>query len=147
MSKAPFGKNMIGWLNIVLLTTTILLGGNYMYTDNNKVYKTVSGTIRNSGNGWEVLSDSAHTPINVKSVVIENGVIKINYTFTAKAVGSLIVTPDETFMKEGYKAGSSVGLTYSYIYIGKEGTTSFVDPNTLVSARGNFWFQGVFEVE
>jgi len=140
-------KERIKKMKNILLSLAILFTSGFAFLGNEEDnLKTVAGTIRNDGDGWEVITDSAHTPINVKDVTVENGAIKIEYDFTADKVVSLIVTPDETLMKEGYKSGSSVGLSHSYIFIGKEGSTNYVNPNDLVSKRGNFWFQGVFEV-
>lgn len=86
-------------------------------SENNRKLKLVAGVVRNSGNGWEFIDDANHKPLNLNSVSVDNnGYLKIEYTFEAKNVISLIVVPDEAFAKL-YTIGGSVGKDNSVFYI------------------------------
>lgn len=146
-------KNTVSLLMIIfaLLMITILTGasdnetiGNFKF-ENQQNYKIVSGVIRNTGSGWEIISDSYHEPIHVKSVSNTNQFITIEHTFKAQKVVSFIVTPDETFIEDGINVGASVGLDKSILYVNQNGT--YLDPSKVVSSKGNFWFYGIFIVD
>jgi hypothetical protein len=138
---------------LILLTTVIPIGATSNETSNNLVFHTpekymmVSGVIRNTGDGWELITDDFHDSINVESVSNGKLAITVNHSFTAKKVVSFVVTPDETFVKEGLTAGASVGLDKTNIYLTKLGSNSYSDPNKIINSKGNFWFQGMFIVK
>lgn len=135
-------------LSVFTLTgATNLESSNNLVFENQQKYKIVSGVIRNTGNGWELISDTAHEPLHIESVSNNNSAITIDYSFTAKKVVSFVVTPDETFVRNGLNAGSSVGLDKSLIYLSEQGTGVYSDPNEVISSKGNFWFYGIFIVE
>lgn len=72
--------------------------------------------IRPTANGWAMLNDASHSPLNVQSVEIDSGRLKINHNVTGtNKVYSFSISPDETFTKYGIRAGASVGITSSYI--------------------------------
>lgn len=101
---------------------------------NGKRYKIVSGAIRYMGGSWQLISDANHTPVNIASVTTPNTyTIRVTYSFTAKTVGSLTTTPDETYVKAGINFGASVGLTYSDINVNQNtrigGYTAFDGSN------------------
>ena len=85
---------------------------------NGKHYKFVCGTIRNSGNGWAVLNDSGHNPINITSVAVDSvtNSIEIGHNIGATKVLSIIAVCDETFARL-YDVGTSVGLDSTHVYI------------------------------
>lgn len=104
----------------------------------------VAGTLRNTGSGWFVLSDTDHEPIGVASVSNDTSKITVTLDFTASKVISFVATPDETYAGASIGSiGSSVGLTSIDIYL-KDASGSAVDPSTLTNASGNIWFYGVF---
>lgn len=73
---------------------------------------------RPTSNGWTLLNDSQHAPLNVQSIEIDSGRLKINHNITgASKVYSFSISPDETFTKYGIRAGASVGIESSYIDI------------------------------
>lgn len=81
--------------------------------------KFIAGAIRNSGTGWQFISDANHEPLNLTGITVSTdayGNITINYGFTAKRVLSLVVCPDETFSKL-YTIGGSVGLSETVLTI------------------------------
>lgn len=83
-----------------------------------KKLRVIAGSIRNSGDGWKWISDSAHTPVGVTPTVTTSGVnIVINYGFTAKRVVSLIATPDETLAGLGIIVGGSVGTALTNLQV------------------------------
>lgn len=84
-------------------------------------YRVVAGVLRNTGSGFTVLDDAAHTPIGIASVSSDATKITVNYSFTAATVGGLVVACDETFAQLGYVPGPSVGLSSSDINISQPG--------------------------
>ena len=80
-------------------------------------YRTVAGALRKSGGVWGIIDDEGHTPQGIVSVSDEGTHLKINYGFTAKTVGALVVTPDEAYNLQGYSFGSSVGLASAKIFV------------------------------
>lgn len=84
--------------------------------DNNKV-DFVAGVIRNTGSGWEIISDSEHKALNVSSVSNTSGFITITYESTFSQVISLTVNPDEVYAGYGLFIGASVGLSSAVIKI------------------------------
>jgi hypothetical protein len=80
---------------------------------------TLAGVLRNNGNGWELINDGGHTPINISSVVLEGNNIRINHTSGASVVGSLLCVADETFAVGGYSFGASVGANHSIISLAR----------------------------
>lgn len=76
-----------------------------------KRYRIVACVIRNTGSGFEFISDAGHVPVGVKNIVTTSTSITVNLSFTANRVGSVVVVPDETFAKAGYVFGASVGLS------------------------------------
>lgn len=74
--------------------------------------------VRPTSNGWVILNDSDHTPLNVQSVEISSNRLKINHVVSgATKIHSFSICPDETFAKYGIRAGASVGIDESYIDI------------------------------
>ncbi|UXE04757.1 minor tail protein [Arthrobacter phage Shambre1] len=75
-------------------------------------YSIIAGALRNTGAGFVLIDDAAHTPINVSSVTTaaDNMTITVSYNFTATEVGTTILVPDETLAVAGYTFGASVGL-------------------------------------
>ena len=116
-----------------------------------KDVRIVSGVLRNSGEGWQLIEDRSHSSLNCNSVysVDSAGFITVDYSgINAKSVISFIAVPDESFAKDGYSCGASVGLEYSNIYLYRniDGINEEVEASELVSETGNFWFIGIFEV-
>ncbi|MBE6572991.1 MAG: hypothetical protein E7652_01190 [Ruminococcaceae bacterium] len=112
----------------------------------------VAGVIRNSGDGWQLIEDDKHAPLNCKSVSVNEskGSISINYSdLNIKKVITFTVTPDETLSSMGYTCGASVGIDHTDVYIYREklGIILEKNPNKVVSSNGNLWFSGMFEIE
>ena len=71
----------------------------------------ISGALRNSGTGWEFISDSLHNPINVTSVEVVNNIdLKINFEGTGNKVIYGSVNCDESYSRLGLQVGPSVGV-------------------------------------
>lgn len=87
-------------------------------------HKYLYGIIRPSANGWVILNNSDHSPVNLDSVAIvdNNLIITHNHNFTK--VNSFQITPDETFSRYGITVGASVGLNSSRIDIFQHLNTS-----------------------
>jgi hypothetical protein len=107
-----------------------------------KSVQTLAGVIRNSGSGWFYIDDTGHNRVNMSTVVVQNGSIRVEHTSLAKKVGSLIAAPDETFAKEGMICGASVGNTFSLIdlyfplNVQVKGDGTFVTKNYFNSSLG-----------
>ena len=112
--------------------------------------KVVAGTIRSMDeNGWFVLNDKNHTPINIARIEIVGSKILIHYTFTASTIHSFIVTPDETLAASGFFLGAAVHKDYAAItlsQVNKNGSPELVDPSAIRSEFGNIWIHGLFSV-
>jgi len=88
---------------------------DYANLVNSKNLLMLAGTIRNSGAGWAYIDDAGHEKINMSTVVVQTGSLRVEHTPSATKVGTLICSPDETFAKEGMICGASVGSTFSLI--------------------------------
>lgn len=112
-------------------------------------YRKVLGTIRYiDATTWGVVNTNNHSPTGIASVQYFTDRLRVNYSFTASNVGSLIFCPDETIAAvAGIRMGASVGLTYAdvYIYTTAGGSTP-INPNTLSNVSGNIWVIGEHEV-
>lgn len=103
----------------------------------------VAGVLRNTGAGWNWISDAGHEPIGIDSVSSNSSAITVNYgTLGASKVGSFIVVPDEKLSEQGFQAGASVGTTSTDIYLSRS-IPSYSDyvaysSGAFVSANGVF---------
>nr|DAU33652.1 MAG TPA: hypothetical protein [Caudoviricetes sp.] len=87
---------------------------------NNKNVKFIACAIRNTGSGFEFISDTMHNPLNGATLVTESGRVTLNYGFTAKKVLSLVAVTDETLAQLGFNVGTSVGLDNVKIQFSKQ---------------------------
>ncbi|MDI9519866.1 MAG: hypothetical protein QM308_01725 [Bacillota bacterium] len=117
-------------------------------TEETPTYKIVAGVIRGfPGGTWGVIKDSAHEPLNIKSVSVDGNRVIVNYSFTAKKVISLIAAPDEYYTQMGVSCGASVGKAAAAVYFNKRPNTGYADPMSLRSGNANVWIYGIFEVD
>lgn len=104
----------------------------------------IFGTIRMVNGTWTVLDNADHKPLNILSVAAVNGGQASGYvrvTFpTASKVGTFIAVPDETCVKVGINAGSSVGLGEALISFSEKGVP--IAPNSIANPSANFWLYG-----
>lgn len=112
--RIPDGK--IGELTNLTTTskTNVVSAINEINAKTNN-HKYLYGIIRPTSEGWTILSDSTHVPVNLDSVEISNGNLLIRHNHDFTKVNSFQITPDETFCKYGITAGASVGLNSSSI--------------------------------
>ena len=66
--------------------------------------------IRPTSEGWTILNDTDHQPLNVDSVAIVNNRLTLYHDNNASKVITFEITPDETFTRYGISCGASVGL-------------------------------------
>ncbi len=113
--------------------------------------KVVAGTIRSiDENGWFLLNDKNHTPINIAKVEVVSSTILIHYTFAVSTIHSFIATPDATLAANGYFIGADVHRDYAIITLSRvnnNGIVELVDPSTIRSEFGNIWIHGLFSVD
>src|SRR5699024_4985857 len=82
--------------------------------------KIVTGILRNTGEGWDFITDAYHNRINSTVVESDDSGITLNYGFTAKKILSFVATPDETLAHAGFFVGASVGTTKAIIEMSKK---------------------------
>lgn len=99
-----------------------------------------------AADGWYILNDAEHKPLGVSRIVADSEKLTLFYDFTGKAIHSFHVDPDETYIKTPLKFGPSVGLSYAYIYIGKDGSAAWQNPLNYADhpAGSNLWVSGFF---
>ena len=110
----------------------------------------VAGTIRSMDeNGWFVINDENHKPINIAKIEVVKGWIKVYYTFNASTIHTFIATPDETLAANGFFLGASVTKNCASIAVSKveNGIVRLVDASKIRSDSGNIWFHGLFSVD
>ena len=111
----------------------------------------IAGAIRSmDDNGWFVIDDKNHTPVNIAKIEVEKGWIRIYYTFNASAIHTFIATPDETLAANGFFVGAAAQKDYAAITlsrVNKKGMVESVDPSTIRSKFGNIWIHGLFSVD
>lgn len=117
-----------------------------MLIDQGVPLRLLSCALRNTGTGWGLISDAAHSPAGVTGVVTDPGYLEIQHDVGATAVGSVQVTPDEYLAARAYRCGISVGLASSRIYLYRGTSTTPLDPATVVAPSGNLWITGVLIV-
>jgi hypothetical protein len=99
-------------------TKTILaaeLSNGRILGQTGKQYKIVACVLQNNGSGVWVQIAGAHKSVNVDSISTSEIAITIVHNFSAANVVSFVVCPDETFAKNGYIFGCSVGVTTTVI--------------------------------
>lgn len=105
----------------------------------------VSCVIRNTGDGWTIVEDDHHRPINCASVEVATDAagrdkLRLFYSFEARQVHSLVVGADEAFVGR-YHAGASVGLSRANIYF-SDSDGAHLSPHDVYDEWGNFFVQG-----
>ena len=100
---------------IATASKTLLNGGGE--TGLSSDYKIIAGVIRNSGEGWQLISTGGHFTLNIDSVTETAAQINIHYqSIGALEVVALQVTPDDDFAGN-YEFGSTVGVGVAGIKI------------------------------
>ena len=94
-------------------------GFDYIHNADTQKIIPIACAIRPTANGWIIINDKGHNPINVTGIEISGNDLKIYHTAEATKVGALCITPDETMVKYGISAGASVGLTSSTIHFNR----------------------------
>lgn len=80
----------------------------------------VLGVIRNSGAGWQLISDTGHEPVGIDSIETTSTSITVNYAGAAASkVGTFIVDEDETLSAQGFSAGASVAADKAVISLSR----------------------------
>lgn len=104
----------------------------------------ISGVIRNSGDGWELIDDEGHNSINITSVIQDedNKTIAVVYPSAIK-VGNFNVSPDETLAQMNVRCGASVSLNKASIKCFTDFTGYFNGSGLIVSQKGT-WFDGTY---
>lgn len=133
---------------IIILLLAVLcfvspLNSRYVSAEGTQI--TVAGTIRNTGAGWFVISDSVHVPLNITKIETKEDRIVVWHSVGAKNIHTFIVTPDETMTKEGYAVGVSGGTYYSNVYV-YDKNHNLINPNDYKNAGGNIWIYALLSL-
>lgn len=88
---------------------------------------------------WAPVSDSAHIPINVTSVV---GGVDVEINYKGNKIGSLVAGPDESLARDGALVGASVASNKAYVSIGAPCSFS-VDLTTKSFEFDNHYFDQI----
>lgn len=64
---------------------------------------------------WGPVSDTAHLPINVTSVV---GGVDVRVNYVGQKIGTFVAGPDESFARDGALVGGSVAANFANVSIG-----------------------------
>lgn len=122
--RFKFGNGTTAWNDLPYSLASDLNGkvdnarGGFISTGTvGRDYREIGCALRDTdGTGFKIISDTGHYPLGVSSVVTNTDSIVLSYSFSALAVGSLVVTADETFAAKGYVFGASVGLDTATIW-------------------------------
>lgn len=125
----------------------MLLFASSAYADHTAFHTFMTGgVLRNFGDGWVVMDDGSHKPLNINEVITTPRYVEVRQKggdFTVSA----IVTVDNDLAAAGYTVGLSGGREKARIVFFKDG--SVVDPRTInidTVPLSNVWFltvQGV----
>lgn len=77
----------------------------------------LTAILRNTGSGWDVLSDAYHEALGSITVSEDEYKITLSFGQTYSFIHAVHATPDETFAQAGVFCGSSVGLTSCEIFL------------------------------
>lgn len=130
----------------ILTSVFVVLIASFLFPNKlnvNNDYSFVGGVIRNEGNGWSLINDTDHEPLDIRKVETTKESVIVYYSKAEKVI-SFNVTPDETMASEGYTMGASVGLDKTVISIFDK-NHKLINPNDYVNERGNIWLNGIFK--
>lgn len=98
---------------------------------------------------WNFIRDNLHEPINSKSVEVIDDHIRVNFTFTANKIGTLLVNVDEQYASLGMICGASIDLSYAniYCYVLNNGHMEKIRPEKMYMPGSNLFYSGDFEVK
>ncbi|MFE9309525.1 hypothetical protein ACFYM5_17770 [Streptomyces sp. NPDC006706] len=119
--------------------------------EDGRTYRLISGTIRNTDTGWQLINDSGHRPSGITAVITNADHIEIRHSVGAVRVSSFQVTPDETYAACGLRVGISAGLALSRIYLYTQPgclqtPAPPAAPAGINAANGNLWITGLLEI-
>jgi len=134
---------IISIISLILISITMLLLNRIYLKKLESEYCFIGGTIRNSGDGWYLLDNDGHEPLNILKVETTDKNIIIYYTGYSKVI-SFSVTPDETMGAEGYTVGASVGLDHTIINV-YDKDHNLINPYDYINGGGNIWISGMFK--
>ncbi|TFI30175.1 hypothetical protein [Streptomyces sp. 4R-3d] len=115
-------------------------------------YRLLSAVLRNTGNGWHILTDVGHRPSGITGITTHANRLEIAHPVDAIRVSSVQVTPDEALAARGVRVGISVGLDRSFLYLYTAppptggGPAKPRNPADLAVPDGNLWITGFMEV-
>lgn len=101
-----------------------------------RTYRLISCALRNSGTGWQAITDTGHQPTGITDVVTQPDYLEILHPVGGTTVSSLQVTVDETYAAQGLRVGASVGVDYSRIYLYDQPADHITDQ---ISWDGSAW--------
>jgi len=101
-----------------LATRVTSLEDDKVKGNDDKKYNVIAATVRRDtaiNPNWQIISDSAHIPVNFTGVV---GGTELELDYLGSKIGTLIVAPDERAAACGVTVGGSVGATQAFVRAG-----------------------------
>lgn len=110
-------KRLLSTLVLICLMIPVVALGGALQGEPDRNYRIVAGVIRNVGAGWYLIDDKDHRPQGISSITAQGNNIRIQFNFVSTRVGTLVVTPDETYIGLGVQCGASVGMDRAIISV------------------------------
>lgn len=122
----------------MLAAASLALAGRFVTTGT----VPLAGVLRPGADGWVLLNDSGHKPINLARAEDMGDYLRIHYTGTFSKVGAVVISPDEQMAMLGYRAGVSAGKAYANAYM-FNGMGALIRPADMpADPSRNWWVTG-----
>lgn len=95
-----------------------------------------------SHGAWGVIDDSGHTPSGVAKVETLSDRVRVHHEAGLRRVLGASCDTDETYARNGIRAGASVGLEYTDVYLVNDSGSpprAWREPRTLYLSNANVW--------
>lgn len=102
----------------------------------------LAGVLRPTVNGWVLLNDGGHKPLNLASVADMGEYLRITYSGVASKVGAVVISPDEQMAEWGYRSGVSAGKAYANMWTYSAGGALIRPADMPVTPSRNWWVTG-----
>lgn len=85
---------------------------------NTAEYQYITGIIRKTNDGWELVNDAYHKTEHIQSITVDgNGNLVLTYDQTYGKICSFCITPDENLSRDGIVAGATVSNGSATVYL------------------------------
>lgn len=98
-----------------------------------------SGTVRCADGQWAPIADAGHEPFGIQKVEALSDRVRVWYAEPMTQVRVGLVQVDDTYTRDGYAAGASVGLSYTDLWFARYGKPVGTSPLCLKGS--NVWLE------